>query len=152
MYYKRLKELRENQKMTQLQFSEKIGIDRGTYSHYETEHEPLPIKHLINICNYFNVSLDYLFNFTNQKKYKNTKSEINKTLSGERLKKLRKEHHLTQAQFSKIWNISDTAISAYEKAKHTISTPFLYHVCDKYQISADYLLGRTDEPIYLNEK
>ena len=37
----------------------------------------------------------------------------------------------------------------YEKGKTLILTSFLYTICKKYNISADYLLGKIDEPKYL---
>ena len=37
-------------------------------------------------------------------------------------------------------------ISDYENKKKFIPTPFLYQICKKYHISADYLLGKIDHP------
>lgn len=65
---------------------------------------------------------------------------------------MRIKSHLSQQEFGKLWNFKPTTICAYEKGRNTIATPYLYQVCKKYGVSADYLLGRTDEPIYLNNK
>ena len=41
------------------------------------------------------------------------------------------------------------SIEPDEKGKYLISIPFLYTICKKYNISADYLLGKIDNPKYL---
>ena len=46
--------------MTQTKIAEELGIKRITYNKYELEQAEPPIKTLIKIANYFNVSLDYL--------------------------------------------------------------------------------------------
>ena len=110
----------------------------------------MPIKRLNTYSNFFNVSLDYLFSFTNNKQYKNAKKEINPTLSGTRLKEFRKENKLTQEKLASILNTNKSVICGYEKGRYIIATPFLYQICKKYNISADYLLGKIDSPKYLN--
>ncbi len=149
LYKERLKELRENRDLKQTEISDILTIKSGDYSQYEREYTIMPIKHLNFLCNYFNVSLDYIFNFTDILNYRNVSKEINKILSGQRLKEFRKENKLTQKQFANILNVSNTTISEYENGNNTIATPFLYDICKKYNISADYLLGKTDSPKYL---
>ena len=63
MYKEKLKYLREEKEITQEVIANYIGIHKGLYSQYETEYAIIPLKHLITICNYFKVSLDYIFNF-----------------------------------------------------------------------------------------
>ena len=43
-----------------------------------------------------------------------------------------------------------STISKIENGHNIIATPFLYQICKKYNISADYLLGKIDSPKYLN--
>ena len=82
--------------------------------------------------------------------YKSSKKKINKVLSGERLRNLRKENKITQDKLAKILNVSRSTIAEYERGTNLIATPFLYTICKKYNISADYLLGKIDSPKYLN--
>ena len=42
-------------------------------------------------------------------------------------------------------NTTGTVICGYESGRRIIATPFLYQICHKYHVSADYLLGRIDE-------
>ena len=144
-----IKKLREEQNKTQQEIASILGIARQTYNHYEIQDSIIPLKHLNNLANYYNVSIDYIFELTKQRKYLNFKKEINIDLSKERLKAFRKEQKLTQVKLANILNTFHTVIVDYEHGKNLIATPFLYTICKKYNISADYLLGKTNDPKYL---
>ena len=66
-----------------------------------------------------------------------------------RLKEFRKENKLSQVKLSFLLNVAKGTIGNYETARSLIATPFLYTICKKYHISADYLLGKVDSPKYL---
>ena len=100
-------------------------------------------------ANYYNVSIDYLFDFQKLTNYPVSKGLADKKLSGLRLKEFRKENKITQDKLAKILNASRSTIAEYERGTNLIATPFLYTICKKYSISADYLLGKIDEPKYL---
>lgn len=144
-----IKKLREDQNKTQQEIASILGIARQTYNHYEIQDSIIPLKHLNNLANYYNVSIDYIFELTKQRKYSNFKKEININLSKERLKAFRKEQKLTQVKLANILNTFHTVIVDYEHGKNLIATPFLYTICKKYKISADYLLGKINDPKYL---
>lgn len=144
-----IKKLREEQNKTQQEIASILGIARQTYNHYEIQDSIIPLKHLNNLANYYNVSIDYIFELTKQRRYSNFKKEININLSKERLKSFRKEQKLTQVKLANILNTFHTVIVDYEHGKNLIATPFLYTICKKYNISADYLLGKTNDPKYL---
>lgn len=137
-----LKEIRENNKLSQIEIADILNIKRSTYGHYETEYQTIPINHLINFCNYFNISTDYILGLSNNSeiKYKKTNNKI----AGERLKEFRKVNNLTQEKLASVLNTTKTVICGYEKGRYMIATPFLYTICKKYNVSADYLLGRID--------
>lgn len=67
----------------------------------------------------------------------------------QRLKDLRKEKGLTQEQLANEIKIARSTINDYENKNKIIATPFLYQICSKYHISADYLLGKINKPKYL---
>ena len=149
LYKERLNELREEKNLKQKELAKVIDTDRSVYGRYEKEYQIIPIKHLNTLCNYFNVSLDYIFNFTNDKNYKGAKEEIDKNNMGNKLKDMRKENSLTQEKLADLLKTSQSTIADYERGKNYIPTPFLYTICKKYNISADYLLGKIDNPKYL---
>lgn len=146
IYNKRLKELREKFNLTQKKMAELIEVTENGYGQFEREHTIIPTKHLNTLCNYFNVSFDYIFGFNESLKYSTSKKEINKIESGQRLKNLRKENKLTQEKLASILNVSRTTITEYERGTNIIATPFLYTICKTYNISADYLLGKINKP------
>ncbi len=150
-YGDKLKEIRTAELWSQSQVAESLGIKRSTYKEYELQYSLIPSNHLYDFCNLFNVSIDYILGFTNIKEYKKINNKIDKVKSGQRLKEFRKENKLTQAKLADKIDVSRTIISEYEKGKYVISTANLYTICKKYKISADYLLGRIDDKIILNE-
>ena len=143
-----LQNIRMEFNLTQEKIANILGIDRRTYSHYETSEKIIPIKHLIALSDYFNVSIDYLFGLTDVRQYKNV-LKADKIVAGIRLKEFRNENKLTQVKLASILNTTFSSIAFNEKGRNYIATPFLYTICSKYHISADYLLGKTKEPKYL---
>lgn len=145
-YGTKLKELRTSELLPQKDIAKQLGISRSTYKDYELQNKILPIKHLNAICNIFDISIDYLFGFTEQKKYNNCNHNIDLNKQSIHLIEFRKKQKLTQQNLADYLNTTHSVISDYEQKKKIIATPFLYAICSKYQISADYFLGRTDTP------
>ena len=63
-----------------------------------------------------------------------------------RIKELRKQHNLTQEQLGQIIHVSKYSILLYEKGKNYPDVRGLMGLADYFKVSADYLLGRTDNP------
>jgi len=150
MYKNRLKQIRERIGITGAKAGEVIIVSKSQYSNYETEYTTIPTKHLSSLCDYFNASLDYILEFTDKINYISINKNIDRKLAGTRLKEFRKDNKLTQNKLANILNTEQPVIANYENGKNIIALPFLYTICKKYNISADYLLGKTDNPKYLN--
>ena len=69
----------------------------------------------------------------------NLKQEV-----GERLKDARKTAHYTQAQIAKELGMSQQQYSRFENGLFELNYSQIVFLCQKYDISADYLLGLTD--------
>ena len=69
-----------------------------------------------------------------------------KEIFGQRLLELRKKAEATQGDLSELLGVTKTQISDMERGKTTTTMARLYQLCDYFNVSADYLLGRTDEP------
>ncbi len=145
MFTDKLKELRERIGLTKTEIASILGIDRSQYGHYENNYVTIPIKHLINLCNYYDVSLDYVFEFTDNKQYQNINKEVDKKVAGIRLKEFRKENKITQTKLAEYLNTTFSTISSYERGVNLLSTNYLYTICTKYKASADYLMGRINK-------
>lgn len=57
---KRVKELRIDNDVTQVQMADYLGIDQSYYAKYENGKQPIPTRHIKAICHKFNVSADYI--------------------------------------------------------------------------------------------
>ena len=67
MYFKRLKDLREDNDLKQDYIAEKLKITRQQYGLYETGKRTIPIDLLIKLSNYYNTSIDYIVGNTNNR-------------------------------------------------------------------------------------
>ena len=68
MYFKRLKDLREDNDLLQKDIAKKLGISQQYYSQYELGNYTMPIELLIELAKEYNVSLDYLVGLSDKKK------------------------------------------------------------------------------------
>ncbi len=148
----KLKDLRDLYEITQEDVAKILNVARSTYNQYEQQYDIIPIKHLNTLVNHFKISFDYVFDFTELKRYKDEINEIDTKISGKRLKELRKEFKLTQDKLAKKLNIANTIISEYERGHYPISTATLYSLSNLFSISSDYLLGKTSKIKYLEKE
>ena len=63
----RLRDLREDNDLTQKALADFLHIKQNTYSQYENETRQIPIDLLIKLAKYFNVSIDYILGVTDTK-------------------------------------------------------------------------------------
>ena len=64
----------------------------------------------------------------------------------QRLRDLREDADLSQKQIAALLGIQQTVYSRYERGFQTIPLEHLLTLADFYQVSTDYLLGRTNNP------
>lgn len=151
-YGNKMKDIRDLYQVTQKEVANVLNIAKSTYNQYEQQYDIIPIKHLNNFCNHFKISIDYVFDLTLQKRYIDEIDEISTKVSGERIKALRKEFRLTQKGLANKLNIANSMISEYENGHYTISTASLYSLSKNFNISSDYLLGKTNKVKYLDKE
>lgn len=65
---------------------------------------------------------------------------------GKRLKQARERKKLSQIEAAKLLGISNGTLSGYERNYRDPDTNVLEKMADLYEVSTDYLLGRTDDP------
>lgn len=63
---------------------------------------------------------------------------------GDRLRKLRLENNMTQEDLSKKLNVSRATVGRYETNERFPDKNILKEIADTFEVSIDYLLGRTD--------
>lgn len=64
----RLRDLREDNDIAQKTLAEYLHIKQNTYSQYETEKREIPISVLIKLAKYYNTSVDYILELTDENK------------------------------------------------------------------------------------
>ncbi len=64
----------------------------------------------------------------------------------ERIRHMREDRDMTQAQLARLLNIHQTTYSDYELGNLNIPIPVLDKLADLFGTSIDYLVDRTDEP------
>jgi len=71
---------------------------------------------------------------------------------GDRLKLLRTGKRITQEKLAERFFITKSAVSKYETGVNTPENKLLQDMADFFEVSVDYLLGRSDEKyIIINE-
>lgn len=63
----------------------------------------------------------------------------------QRIRDLREDHDLTQAQVGKAINVPQRTYAYYESGERMIPPHVLCSLADFYHVSVDYILGRTDK-------
>lgn len=56
----RIKDLREDNDLTQKQIAEILLCDQSLYSKYERKEREIPLALIVKLADYYNVSIDYL--------------------------------------------------------------------------------------------
>jgi HTH-type transcriptional regulator, competence development regulator len=65
---------------------------------------------------------------------------------GKRLRFLRKKRNMTQKDLADVFNLSESTIGMYERDEREPSFEFVRQLADFFNVTTDYLLGRTDLP------
>ena len=59
-YIKRIRDLREDSDKTQREIAQLLGTSQTMYARYERGANELPIRHLITLAKFYNVTTDYI--------------------------------------------------------------------------------------------
>ena len=71
---------------------------------------------------------------------------FSKEIFGQRLKAIRKEKKETQDDLALILDVGKSHISEMERGNRTTTAEKIALICEHYRVSADYLLGLSDDP------
>lgn len=65
--YNRIRELRQDNDLTQKQVGEILNMSQTGYNQYEIGKNDIPTKILIKLSEYYNTSVDYLLGITDER-------------------------------------------------------------------------------------
>ena len=71
---------------------------------------------------------------------------FDRELFGSRLRNLRKAAGMKQYELAALIDVTPTQVGDMERGNSTTSMARLYQLCEYFHVSADYLLGLTDDP------
>ena len=75
-FLEKLRGLREDNDLTQAQVAQVLGTSQTMYARYERGANEMPIRHLITLCNFYNVSADQLLGIQPDKLRKKGKARF----------------------------------------------------------------------------
>ena len=71
---------------------------------------------------------------------------FSKEVFGQRIMEQRKKHSETQKNLAQLLGVGATQITSIERGRNTTTAERISLICEHYHVSADYLLGLTDDP------
>lgn len=146
MNLKNLINYRVDKGISQKEVVEVLNISKGTYSAWESGKDNIPLYRLNEICNYLGISIDYALGISSKANYAIVNKDLDLKLVGKRIKDIRKGNKYTLEKLSNALNTSISVISRYENGHNLILTSFIYEYSKLFNVSVDYLLGKTNEP------
>ena len=145
MFENNIKACREELGMTQKELGFVFGLADSSIRSWENGYDIIPINKLFKFCNLYDYSLDYVVGFT-RKNIKYGKFNTDKNKIAKRLKDFRMSKNLTQQEIADICKMPRPTYSGYESGRYLINTLNIYVICKTFNISMDYLVGRTKNP------
>ena len=145
-----LKNMRDYFGYTQQEVADHINVRRSLYSNYESNTCVIPLKNLIKIANFYQMTVDSLLGLTDHEKITYEMS-FNPEVISQNIISVRKELNLSQRKLADTLNIGKTTLTDYENQKYIASTAFIYDLSKLSNISIDWILGRKKRK-YLSKK
>ncbi len=102
-YYRRIRELREDNDKTQREIAEYLGTPYQYYSVYEKGGSEISFERAIALAKYYNVSLDYIAGLTDVKK--NSAVSVIPNFEAELLKRLDSLSEEERGKFSELLSL-----------------------------------------------
>ena len=138
----KLFELREYNNLTQKAVGEILGVRQQTYAEWEKGKKIIPLKHLVTLANFYNVSIDYALGLTNNSNSKHIIKGFQIDTLAQNLKKYRKKANLTQENIASILKVTQSCVLKYEKAMVCIPIENLYKLCKEYNVTLSKMCGK----------
>ncbi len=147
----RLISLREGQGLTRGDLAEMINVSLDDYCLFEDGKKSMPLLTLIDISDFYGVSVDYLIGNSDMLNYNDEKEGYDKLDLAYNLRKLRKQIKFSHDRLARKFGVDKETVIKFETAKEVPLLDFVLFYSDKCRISVDYMLGRTHEVQNLDE-
>ena len=140
----RYEELRLDSEKKQGEIANILSVKRNTYSKWENLINDMPLEKCNELANYYKTTLDYVLGLSDIRDYIDTPLFINWNLVSKRLTELRHSKNLTETELSSKIGFAQTTYSFYEIGKRRPTTMKLLSIAQFYNVSVDYIVGRTN--------
>ena len=138
----KMKDIREEHDIKQKDLAKKLNVSQPNYARWETKAKIIPLRKLNELCNYFEINMDYIIGISNKKIKMKNNNVLDKKIIGQNIKKIREENNLSQKEIANMLHTTQSVISSYEAGKTLILTAFAMEICLKYNVSLDKLCNR----------
>ena len=128
----RLKELRKEKGLSQKALANELGVHYRTLQNWENGESQIKPEKAEKLANFFGVSIAHLLGYED-----NDFEKANQN----RLKELRKEKALTQADLAELLEVTKLTISNWENGVSSIKSDRLKKLCEIFDVDVPYLLG-----------
>ena len=136
-YFKRIRDYREDNDLTQKEVFQYLQCSESTYRLYEKGKSEIPADKAIALAQYYNVTLEYLTGRTDDRQpFTSIKYSIPTML-----KLLRRRQHLNQDSIASVLSCSRSKYAEYEEGRQRISLTMLNMLSDFYGVTLDYICG-----------
>lgn len=118
----RLKSLREDADLSQKELAKLLGVSPSTIGMYESKKRTPDSEMLTRICDFFNITVDYLIGRSNIKNPKCSTYNKEEPITDEEKNILNLYKKLNDKDKAKVEGIMENKISEYEDSKKIISS------------------------------
>ncbi len=142
LLFENMKYIREEFDLKQKDLANILNVTQSNYSRWENTTKLIPLEKLNDLCNYFNINMDFIVGLTNKRKTMLNNNILDKRAIGKNIKMFRIKNKLNQKDLAYFLNTTQSVISNYESGKTLILTAFAMQICITYKISLDALCNR----------
>ena len=140
----RLEYLREEHNYKKKEIAKILGVSDSVYCRWENNGCAIPTRRIYQLANYYEVNIDYLLGFVDERLNLKSNEVIDISLVSHRVREMIKMTGQSLESLAGYWKTSKSTISAYQTGKVLILYTFLIELCFMTQCSIDWALGRTN--------
>ena len=142
MLGKKIKEIRDYEANTQRETAEVLKVNRSTYGGWECGKDIIPLKRLNDVANMYKLSLDYLAGLSEVPIKREKELQISDETIAKNIRLIRLSHNLSQKDFAKTIQTSQSSIHNYESGKTLITIMTAIELSKKYQIPLEEFIQK----------
>ena len=141
MITNKIKDIREDNDLTQQKVADYLNVKRSTYTMWELGDVNFPIEKLVLLAELFHTNIEYMLGISYSKTAMKYETEIDSKYIGYQLRKVRVKMRKTQKDFADLLGIRQSSYSYYEDGRTRIPTDKLIILAKTYHISINQLCG-----------